>query len=126
LEIVCEYGEEAIRQEDKLNTIVLSACEDINWKVRKLGCQRLSRIIPKIIGLFNEDEEMYTDYIELLLQLSSDEENLVKVDAIQSIILSLKHFKLEDVKEKFMPIIKEQLEREVEDNDEFIQPMSEI
>lgn len=77
LEICSVYGEEAFNKEQKLLSFTFSACEDINWKIRKLGANRLRRIIEKSKKMLKEKQDVYNNFNEKLEELMTDEENFV-------------------------------------------------
>jgi adenylate kinase family enzyme len=86
LEICSVYGEEAFNKEQKLLSFTFSTCEDINWKIRKLGANRLRRIIEKSKKILKERQDVYNNFNEKLEELMTDEENFVKIDAFETIV----------------------------------------
>lgn len=124
LEMCCVYGQRIYEKQPKLLGLTYSTWEDINWKIRKLGANRIRRIIPQSLELFSENEEFYAVIVEKLEELMTDEENFVKIDAFETIVHSLQYFKPEDVQQKFIPRIKEVIEKEVVEHEEFLYPMA--
>jgi hypothetical protein len=124
LEIWSIYGEQAFDKEQKLLSLALSVCNDINWKIRKLGANRLKRIIMNSPKLLIENTDIYSDIIKQLTELMSDEENFVKVDAFETILELIKYTKQADFDEYFAPIISEMFEHEVEQHAELLFSMA--
>jgi hypothetical protein len=126
LEIWSVYGEQAFEKEHKLLTLALSVCVDINWKIRKLGANRLKRIIVTSPKLLIENTETYDDIIKQLTELMSDEENFVKIDAFETILESLQFIKKADFDTYFAPIISEMFEKEIEQHEELLYSMATV
>jgi hypothetical protein len=126
LEIWSVYGEQAFEKEHKLFSFALSVCVDINWKIRKLGANRLKRIILKSPKLLIDNSETYNDIIKQLTELMSDEENFVKIDAFETILESLQFIKKADFDTYFAPIISEMFEKEIEQHEELLYSMATV
>ena len=126
LEICAVHGENAFEKEQKLLNLALSFCDDINWKIRKLGANRLKRIIKHSQKYLIDRPETYDIIVEQLQELMGDEENFVKLEAFESILKSLPHIKAADFEERFAPIIKEIFEREVEEHEELQYSMASL
>jgi hypothetical protein len=126
LEIWSVYGEQAFEKEHKLFSFALSVCVDINWKIRKLGANRLKRIILKSPKLLIDNSETYNDIIKQLTELMSDEENFVKIDAFETILESLQFIKKTDFDTYFYPIISEMFEKEVDQHEELLYSMANV
>lgn len=124
LEICSVYGEEAFNKEQKLLSFTFSTCEDINWKIRKLGANRLRRIIEKSKKILKERQDVYNNFNEKLEELMTDEENFVKIDAFETIVHWIPYFKHKDIEERFVPRIKEIFEKEVVDHEEMVFPIA--
>lgn len=54
----------------------------------------------------------------------TDEENFVKIDAFETIVHWIPYFKHKDIEERFVPRIKEILEKEVVDHEEMVFPIA--
>lgn len=127
LEIWWIYGEKAFEKEKKLAAISLYLCDDIiNWKMRKLGANRLKRILPVSTQYIKEHPDYYQMLIEKFQELLWDEENFVKIDAFESILRSLKYIKKEDFRDKLVPVIKEIFEKEVNEHEELQYSMASV
>ena len=126
LEIWSVYGERAFDKEQKLLNLALSVCDDINWKIRKLGANRLKRIIINSPKLLVDNSDTYNDIIKQLTELMSDEENFVKIDAFDTILEIIKYTKKADFDEYFAPIICEIFEHEVDQHEELLFSMANV
>jgi hypothetical protein len=124
LEIASVYGERAFTKEMKIFEFSWATWEDINWKIRKLGANRLRRIIKKSLKMMKEEKDVYHDILEKLEELMTDEENFVKIDAFETIITWISFFQEKDIKEKLVPIIKNVFEKEVVEHEEFMFPIA--
>ena len=96
----------------------------MNWNIRKLGANRLKYIIKKSLKMMKEEKDVYSDILEKLEELMTDEENFVKIDAFETIITCISFFKEKDIKEKLVPIIKSVFEKEVVELEEFMFPIA--
>lgn len=121
LEIVAVYGDPCFEIEPKLLNVILLAWEDINWNIRKLGANRLRRIIPNWkLTVQNADSE--SSFTESLTRLMTDEESLVKIDAFETITLCLPYFKESDL-DLVIPPLQETIIKDTVENDEFVLPL---
>ena len=119
LEIWSIYGEKAFKEEQKLISLTFSLWDDIiNWKIRKLGANRLRRIIINSQKLIIEQSDFYETLWDKLVELLWDEENFVKMEAFETLIYSLKFIQKQDFEEKFAPIICEIFEKEVYEHED--------
>lgn len=129
LEISCVYGEDAFEKEPKMLNTIYSACEDINWKIRKLVANRLRRIIPNAPKITKKKE--VTDptspplLVEKIEELLTDEENFVKLEALE-LMECVQYFDPKDVENKFVPKIREIFQKEVKEQEEIIMPLAEF
>ena len=126
LEICSIFGGDAFEKSKKLFNFGWSACNDVNWKIRKLGANRMRRIIKKSTTMFRENKEIYETVVEKMEELMTDEENFVRIDAFETIIQCISCFNDEDVKSKFVPKIKEIFSKGTVEHVEFLHPLSSL
>ena len=78
-------------------------CEDMNWKIWVIAAEELKYIFP----LCSEDSKFWETFVEELVELVNDEDSFVKVEALMSFSEIIQCISAEDLKSKFVSIIKE-------------------
>jgi hypothetical protein len=89
-----------------------------------MGANRLQRIIKNSENYISNEPGFYDMIIEKLQELLCDEENFVKIEALETIIHSLKYISKEDFTERLEPIVKEIFEKDVREHEEVLYSMA--
>jgi hypothetical protein len=124
LEITSVFGQTVFEKEMRLFEYSCAMWDDVNWKIRKLGANRMRRIVKKSTKMISERKDIYEAIIDKLEELMTDEENFVKIEAFETIIHWIPYFKAQDLKDKFIPIIKKVFQKEVVEHEEFMFPIT--
>lgn len=125
LEICSVYGQRAFKRHKKLVSLTFSLCGDIiNWKIRQMGANRLRRIVEHSPLYLSEEPGFYDMVVDKLQDLLCDEENFVKMEALETILHCAKHISKQDFQQRLEPLIVDILRKEVLEHEEVLYSMA--